>query len=334
MDKSSRENSPRPSNIESPLPAAASSDKHAVRYASGRSGPQLTGRRLICVWLISLGIHTLVLFILFHQGWFPDRDAVDDDLPVALTDLVGKLTSADLSISKTPDLTEFVKDANPSELRFEPTQFHQVSQATTPRKAPLPVVGIGTGGADFSKYGLTSGGASGPTFFNTGGAQARGARRIVYVVDRSGSMIDTFDMVVEELIESVQGLGRSQKFHVMFFNTGAPVENPPRRLVSAIGSQKKAFFEFLQSDAVLPQGSTDPHDAMSRAFQLKPDLIFFLTDGEFDPALLAQLEQWNKDRQVKIFTIAYFNREGAALLEKIAREHGGTFRYVSEDDLP
>ncbi len=294
----------------------------------------MTGRALLIVWLISLGIHTAVLLILFELSWFSGADVNADDLPVALTDLVGEVTSAELSIARAPDLTQFAKDMNPTELRFEPKRFHEASESTTPRKTQLPVVGIGTGGGDFSKYGLTAGGASGPTFFKAGGAKARGARRIVYVVDRSGSMVDTFDLVVEELIESVGKLRRSQKFHVIFFNSGPPVENPPRRLVSAIPSQRTAFLEFLQSDAIFPQGNTDPHDAMNRAFQVRPDLIFFLTDGDFNPSLLGTLEQWNRGRKVKIFTIAYFNRAGAALLEKIAREHGGEFRYVSEDDLP
>jgi len=297
-------------------------------------GTQLTGRSLLFVWLISLGLHVVLLYILFVAPWFLPSDAGADDLPVALTKLVGELTSGELSIAQTPDLTRISDALNATQLRFEPTRFHEVSQSTTPRKTQLPVIGIGTGGGDFSKYGLVSRGGTGPTFFKAGGAKARGARRIVYVVDRSGSMIDTFDFVRQELIESVGKLRRSQKFHVIFFNSGPPVENPPKRLISAITAQKQAFIAFLDSGEVVPQGSTDPHDAMNRAFQVKPDLIFFLTDGQFNPNLLGKLERWNKDRRVKIFTIAYFNREGAALLEKIAREHGGEYRYVSEDDLP
>jgi uncharacterized protein with von Willebrand factor type A (vWA) domain len=130
----------------------------------------------------------------------------------------------------------------------------------------------------------------------------------------------------------VSALRRSQKFHVIFFNAGEPLQVPPRRPVSAIQARKEELFRFLQS--VEPKGSTDPGPAMRAAFMAQPDVIYFLTDGEFDRNLLPKLDRWNRDRQVKIFTIAYFNRAGAALLEEIAREHGGEFRFVTEHDLP
>ena len=83
-----------------------------------------------------------------------------------------------------------------------------------------------------------------------------------------------------------------------------------------------------------PEGSTDPGPAMRRALATEPDLVYFLTDGEFDRSLIAQLDQWNRSRRVRIFTIAYFDRSGAELLEDIAREHGGEFKFISENDLP
>ena len=42
----------------------------------------------------------------------------------------------------------------------------------------------------------------------------------------------------------------------------------------------------------------------------------------------------NKDKSVEIFTVAYFDRRGAALLEEIARRNNGQFKFVSENDLP
>ena len=154
-----------------------------------------------------------------------------------------------------------------------------------------------------------AGSGAGPEFFGLGGS-ARGARRIVYVVDRSGSMLDTFFHVREELKRSIGELRRSQKFHVIFFNAGEPLENPPKRLVRAIKAHREAFFGFL--DTVFPAGSTKPARAMRRALAEHPDLIYFLTDGAFDPDLIGELDRWNKHRKVKIFTIAYFDRSGAA----------------------
>ena len=175
-------------------------------------------------------------------------------------------------------------------------------------------------------------GGPGPEFFGAGGSSARGARRIVYVVDRSGSMLDTFEYVAEELKRSISALRRSQKFHVIFYNSGKPLEAPPGRLVSAIQAQKDRFFAFLAD--VMPAGGTDPIPAMGRALSNEPDLIYFLSDGQFEATLLDKLDAWNKERRTQIFTIAYVDRTGAELLERIAREHGGEFKFVSEDDLP
>ena len=120
---------------------------------------------------------------------------------------------------------------------------------------------------------------------------------------------------------------------MLFFNAGAPLESPPKRLVAAIDAHKEQFFEFL--DRIVPRGQTRPAIALRRALALKPDLVYLLSDGDdFPPDLLRKLDEWNRERRVRIYTIAYLNRAGRAVLEQIAREHNGEFSFVSEHDLP
>ncbi|GEM_PF-1468664 len=200
----------------------------------------------------------------------------------------------------------------------------------------LPIIGLGGGGfgggrGDLGAMGLTLGGGGGPQFFGVGGS-AKEVEKIVYVVDRSGSMSDTFRYVRKELVRSVSALRRAQRFHVIFFNSGVPLENPPKRLVSAVEANREEFFAFLET--VSPGGSTNPEQAMYLALSLSPDLVYFLSDGAFDVAFVNKLAEWNRDRGVKICTIAYLDREGSAILERIARENDGEFRYVSENELP
>jgi len=145
-------------------------------------------------------------------------------------------------------------------------------------------------------------------------------------------MTDTFDFVRQEMKRSIGALRRSQKFHVVFFNVGDPVENPPRELVAAIPANKAQAFQFV--DSILPGGGTDPESAMRRAFAVEPDIIYFLTDGEFRPELVQRLREWNQKEKTRIFTIAFVGSGGTALLEQIARENGGEFRFVSENHLP
>jgi hypothetical protein len=136
--------------------------------------------------------------------------------------------------------------------------------------------GGGEGGGDAARYGLTVGGGGGSEFFGLGGS-APGVRSIVYVVDRSGSMVDTFNHVRAELKRSISALRRSQKFHVIFFNSGEPLESPPARLINAIDANKEEFFTFLAG--VEPGGGTKPERALRQALALEPDLLYLLSDG-------------------------------------------------------
>ncbi len=289
----------------------------------------LTGGAVVVVWMLSVLLHGGGLALMFVVV-FPYASRGQEDLPIAHVDIVGSIDPKPV-IEPQMDLSRDEALEDPLDARVAPKPTDSLADLAAAKKPDLSIIGIGAGGGDFSKYGLTAGKGKGPEFFGLGGS-ARGARRIVYVVDRSGSMLDTFVHVREELVRSIGALRRSQKFHVIFYNSGAPVENPPKRLVSAINAQKTAFFAFLET--VFPEGSTRPGRALRRALGTEPDMIYFLTDGEFDPSVVEKLDQWNRDRRVRIFTIAFFDRSGAELLERIAREHGGEYKFVSEDDLP
>lgn len=315
----------------------------------------VTGRSLLTAWTISLGLHGFLLILMFKLAWLSAVPQRDEALPIALTDIAGDPTGDPVDFSSRPDLARSALDAPADAAQFEPRAYVDVQAATGTGRggagtgsgsgdggegvggmtggSGIDVVGIGTGGADFGNVGGRGGsGAPGPELFKSGGGKARGVTSVVYVVDRSGSMIDTFDRVKQELKTSIGKLQMSQKFHVVFFSAGDPLENPPKRLISARAGQKQEFFEFL--DTVRPEGSTNPTQAMERAFQCQPEMIFFLTDGAFHKSLIERLRVLNRDHKVRIFTIAYVDPVGAELLETIARENGGEFKFVSDRELP
>ncbi len=306
-----------------------SGDKTSRSTTHAGSAPtQLSGPRVLATWVISLAAHALLFFVMFMVPWLSHISA-DNELPIPNVELVGEVETASFSMSALPDFSEKASSPSTDPMKFSPDRFDRLADLAALEKPDLSIIGIGAGGGDFSKFGLKGGGDAAPSFF---GQRVQGARRIVYVVDRSGSMTDTFGYVRDELKRSISKLRRSQKFHVIFFSSGMPVENPPRRLVSAIQAQKQQFFSFL--DTIYSEGGTHPEPALVRAFEVDPDLVYFLTDGEFNPSLLDKLDKINRNRSVRIFTIAYFDRRGAELLEKIAREHRGEFTFVGEDDIP
>jgi len=163
-------------------------------------------------------------------------------------------------------------------------------------------------------------------FFSSGGT----AYSVVYVVDRSGSMVLTLAALKRELKRSLRALQPMQKFHVIFFNAGEPLEAPGGRLVWATRANVQRCCRFI--DTVFPEGRTNPASAIRRALALKPDLIYLLTDGDFDPQIVEQISALNT-AGVKINTIAYTSERGGILLRRIAARSGGVYRYVAEEEL-
>ena len=304
----------------------------------GSAAMRLTGRGVAGAWVLSVLVHTVAFASMFLLV-FPFSPNEEPRLPVAHAQVIGEIDAVPTAAANVPDKKRQRDTPDPLAKRFTPNRDAvALAKLVQPRSLKAPefsILGIragSVGALDLSKYGLSAGGGAGPEFFGVGGS-APGVRSIVYVVDRSGSMVDTFLHVRAELKRSISALRRSQKFHVIFFNSGAPLENPPRRLVNAIDAHRRDFFKFL--DNVAAGGGTRPELALRRALAMEPDLIYLLSDGiSFDPDLPAKLDAWNRGRHTRIYTIAYLDQGGREILEGIAREHGGEFKFVSEYDLP
>lgn len=159
-----------------------------------------------------------------------------------------------------------------------------------------------------------------------------GARKVVFVIDRSGSMTDAMDLVKHELKRCISelGAGDAAEFHVIFYSSGPPVELPPRRLIAATERNKRLACEFI--DGITARGETDPSEALESAFAVRPDVIYLLTDGEFERSVVDLVKQLNPDKRVKVNTISFLYGPHVVLKE-IAKQTGGTYTFVSEADL-
>ena len=166
------------------------------------------------------------------------------------------------------------------------------------------------------------------TFF---GVPLKESKRVVYIVDRSGSMTDSIAGCKYELVRAIWSLNDDQQFQVLFYSTGSAVEMPGGRLFAATDDNKRAAKTFIQS--VLPIGQTDPSDALKRAFELKPDTIYLLTDGEFQNDIPLLIEKLNRAGKVTINTICFVYSNGEPMLKEIARGNNGAYKYVGDKDL-
>ncbi len=231
------------------------------------------------------------------------------------------------SAEKTRTIYDQV-ETKKSSWAYKPSQNLE-SSLTDNKMKDTTLFGVGAGGSNFGGlegFGTGRGAGGGGNFFGVGGAQARD---IIYIVDRSGSMADSFMFVQHELNRSISGLRRDQNFHVIFYSTGPGVEMPTRKLVPATEENKQAAYDFVNEQFV--EGQTDPSDALNKAFRLRPQLIHLLTDGDFDPAIRTQVQQLNKDKRVTVNTICFLYTTGEELCMKIADDNNGSYKYVDQN---
>ena len=78
------------------------------------------------------------------------------------------------------------------------------------------------------------------------------------------------------------------------------------------------------------KGSTNPLGALTDGFKLQPDTMWLLTDGQFDreDQVLNLLRQLNPKAKVRINTVSMMNPSGEKVLKQIARQYGGSYRFV------
>lgn len=306
----------------------------------------------IMPWIISVFFHAGVVMILTLAGLMAqgaagaNPDGSDDVIvpDAAWSDEPGG--------SLQPSKAAASNDNNTSTItRSDYAKRDAVADAGfTARRAAISVAGgisasVGSGSGKGDMLGLRSGGG-GPksTLFGKGG----NAHHVVYVIDRSGSMLDTFDYVRREMLNSIGKLRPVQDFHVIFFAAGAkPEENPPQQLVTATPEYCTQAAEYLAT--IRPEGQTDPIPALKRAFQVldkadpkkKGKLLYLLTDGAFpDPGkALEVVKQANAKKEVHIVTFLYGKEQTGKgkdptveFMKKLADENGGNFKLIAQNE--
>jgi hypothetical protein len=160
--------------------------------------------------------------------------------------------------------------------------------------------------------------------------------RYVFVVDGSQSMThrypgparSRFGRVKVELWRTIYRMSADQKFFVIFFNTRA-FPMPATELRPGGMENQSDLFQWTAS--LKADGQTDPLEAMLMAMRLQPDVIYFLTDGEFNYKVVREVAKANQ-RGVKIHTISLGDDSGAKFLEEIASRTGGSYRHIVQEE--
>jgi hypothetical protein len=197
----------------------------------------------------------------------------------------------------------------------------QVSVPTDPSIAPGVQGGVGTGGSGEGAGG--SGALRAPA----------GARKVVYVVDRSISMGDSGALSVakRELLAGIDALPADARFAVLLYNgRAAPLTlGGVAGLVPATADNRAEAA--LRVGEALAMGGTDHVGALRAAVALGPDVVFFVTDAdELTAEQVRNVTRLNYARAA-IYAVEINNERPESAetpLRLLARLNGGTHRVV------
>jgi hypothetical protein len=164
-------------------------------------------------------------------------------------------------------------------------------------------------------------------------------RSFLFLLDRSKSMgsggLGVMQVARRELARAIDQLEDHHKFQVLGYNDGTTPMKVPR-LLDATDEHKRAVPEFIANMAAY--GRTKHDAGLLSAVAYRPDVIVFMTDGDLPGLKDSQLEKIRRaaDGKIQIHCIQFGlggQRSEGNFMETLARQNGGTFRYVDVNDL-
>jgi hypothetical protein len=183
--------------------------------------------------------------------------------------------------------------------------------------------------------GAVLGGAT-VTFF---GVKAR-ARSVVFIIDHSGSMIGRLHLVRAEVRRAINHLMPFQKFAIVVFAAHPYILGNQTGLVRATKPFLAEMDYLLKGHHLLAVGRNDgmvrPFAMAFRvAYAMKPDAIYFLTDGHFNPKLLRFISAQTRLNPVPVNTFSLLSRDPIFEREmrRIAEMTRGTFHLITRRQL-
>lgn len=220
------------------------------------------------------------------------------------------------------------------------------SDALPNKMAGIGGVGQGFGGGG-GGGGLGGGGGSGINFF---GLRSM-VRSVVFVVDISASMVtgsknaQTYGTLEKEVAKVITGLDPGAKFGLVTF--AADAEAYRTTISPARADEKRRALEWLKkqspAEVLDPKAKEEVKDkhkgthadlGLQRAFAMKPDTIFFVSDGGptgMPPSdVLKEVADAQKaiGKPIVINVIAYMADDGQDFLQALARANGGSYREI------
>ncbi|MEM7455359.1 MAG: hypothetical protein AAF456_13495 [Planctomycetota bacterium] len=306
------------------------------------SQSQITPKRGLPAWFLSLLLHTLI-FVVLILAFASVQRGVED---------ASERNAGIVLVNAEAQQTEYLSEGDLAEAAAaESQQAQNPSPVTASEQLPPDLPGMeagesqlsGTGedlamtlpGADSLITGApATGDVGGQVTTEVFGVEGTG-NKFVYVFDRSASMEGyqgrPLMAAKQQLLKSLESLGANHQFQIIFYNDRTRIFNPfggVPEILFADDRMKEQAADFVQS--IRGDRGTDHMNALNEALQLGPDVIFLLTDAEggFTEAELSALSRRNRRATViNAIEFGVGNRSGSRSIERLARDSGGGYVY-------
>jgi hypothetical protein len=161
-----------------------------------------------------------------------------------------------------------------------------------------------------------------------------GARSVVYVIDRSGSMGQQGRLTLarRELTDSLQKLSETTRFQVIAFNRRPEALRIAGSIALAPATAENIQQAIADVQALIPEGGTEHFPALKQALVLHPEVIYFLTDADdLRPEDVRTLTQLNGGKTaIHTIELNLANREREDMpMHRLAHANRG--RYLAVD---
>ncbi|MDR1478023.1 MAG: VWA domain-containing protein [Planctomycetaceae bacterium] len=160
----------------------------------------------------------------------------------------------------------------------------------------------------------------------------------VFVFDKSDSMNERggipFKEAKSELLRNIRELGNNEKsrFNIIFYNDELH-QWSNRGMLEAVESNCRSAAQFVQFENA--RGGTKHFEPLVAALKQKPDVIFFLTDGDDNDAMtqiqLNEIKRINQMNKVRINVIQFGvgKYRTSEFLKQLADDNNGQYSYIN-----
>jgi hypothetical protein len=295
-------------------------------------------------WTISILFHAGLVLLASFIIW--TTQAAEEEKKIIPSTQLGETPNAQLETTSTETETQS------SKAQAESSESSADLQSTVDTSSSLIAANSASGST--SPFGSGAGESGGTGFM--GQKVGGNVEKLVFLIDASGSLIDSLPYVIRELKTTIQELSPQQKFTVIFFRGEnlfdqpvLEVPVPERGLKEASSRTKELVNEWitLSNGNIVPGGEAPPIAAIRQALRYRPELLVLLSGDiigtgihQIDQKkLLEEIKQINT-ANTKINTIQFLYPDPLAsvpgmkgTMKLIAEQSGGRYKFVDEDEV-